>query len=90
MPYPKWLRNDLKTYVSDVLLNEAAIQRGYFKKAAVESLLSRVGSGAPMTKEVFSLLTLELWHRQFVDAHLKQGDSGPRSFDAGKPLAIHT
>src|ERR1700736_5997638 len=72
VPYPKWLRNDLKTYVRDVLLDEATIRRGYFEISAVQNLLSLVASGAPPAKEVFSLMTIELWQRQFVDARSKQ------------------
>lgn len=67
VPYARWLRGDLRSYAHDVLLDSKALQRGYFRKASVEDLLVRFDAGEPVAKEVFSLLTLELWHEQFAD-----------------------
>ena len=43
-------------------------QRGYFNKSTVEPVLARFEAGEKLAKEVFSLVTLELWHRGFVDS----------------------
>lgn len=67
VPYAEWFRGSLKSYVHDVLLGNTALQRGYFRKAGVEDLLTRFDQGEPVAKEIFSLLTLELWHTQFLD-----------------------
>jgi len=67
LPYGKWLSTNLRTYVRDALLDTKALQRGYFEKSAVEKLLDSSDRGEPVAKEIFSLLTLELWHNQFVD-----------------------
>jgi asparagine synthase (glutamine-hydrolysing) len=67
VPYGTWLRRELKKEVAEVLLSERASKRGYFKKNEVERLLkSNAGAGA-YSKEVFSLLAVEMWHRRFVD-----------------------
>jgi asparagine synthase (glutamine-hydrolysing) len=67
VPLRKWLRHDLRDYAHDVLLSSRATGRGYFRKAEMEKLLQPGGGEAAPTKEIFSLLTLELWHREFID-----------------------
>ena len=67
VPLRKWLQHDLRDYAHDMLLSTRASDRGYFRKAEMEKLLKQGGGEAAPTKEIFSLLTLELWHREFVD-----------------------
>jgi asparagine synthase (glutamine-hydrolysing) len=67
VPIAKWLQADLKDFVRENLLSERCLGRGYFKKEAIERLLSQCFDGRPVTTEVFSLLTLELWHQRFLD-----------------------
>jgi asparagine synthase (glutamine-hydrolysing) len=67
VPIRQWLQRDLNGYVRDHLLSERAIGRGYFRRGAVEGLLTQCSRGRPVAHEVFSLLALELWHRRFVD-----------------------
>jgi asparagine synthase (glutamine-hydrolysing) len=67
VPYESWLRNDLKDVVWDVLTDSKTISRGYFCKKAVESLLQANSNGTNYSKEIFSLLSLELWQRTFLD-----------------------
>ena len=64
VPYESWLRCDLRTWVTDILLDRKTMSRGYFDEAAVRALLAR---DSAYSKEIFSLLTLEFWHRAFVD-----------------------
>jgi hypothetical protein len=54
--------------VRDILLGNRALNRGYFRKPAVEALLARFAQGAPLAKEVFSLVVLELCQEQFLSA----------------------
>jgi asparagine synthase (glutamine-hydrolysing) len=66
VPYEMWLQTDLRDSIHDVLLDRETLSRGYFRKSAIESLLrDNLESGAH-AKEIFSLLVLELWHRQFL------------------------
>jgi asparagine synthase (glutamine-hydrolysing) len=67
VPYESWLRNDLKDVVWDILTDRKTIQRGYFRKEAVEDLLRANSNGSNYSKEIFSLLNLELWQRTFLE-----------------------
>ncbi len=67
VPYGSWLRKDLKDAVWDVLMDGRTISRGYFRKAAIENLLKANSNGTDYSKEIFSLLTLELWQRTFLE-----------------------
>jgi len=67
VPYESWLRNDLKDIVWDVLMDRKTVNRGYFRKDAVENLLKANSNGANYSKEIFSLLSLELWQRTFLE-----------------------
>ena len=67
VPYESWLRNDLKDVIWGVLTDRRTTNRGYFRKDAVEGLLRANSSGANYSKEIFSLLTLELWQRTFLE-----------------------
>ena len=67
VPYESWLRDDLKDVVRDVLMDGRTIERGYFRKDAVEGLLRANSNGSNYSKEIFSLLSLELWQRTFLE-----------------------
>jgi asparagine synthase (glutamine-hydrolysing) len=67
VPYALWLRRDLERWVRSILLEKRTVERGLFRKAAVEQLLFANLQTGRFSKEVFSLLILELWHRRFID-----------------------
>ena len=66
VPYENWLRTDLRDSVSDILLDRETIDRGYFKKSTVETLVRDNAEYGGYAKEIFSLVVLELWHREFL------------------------
>lgn len=66
VPYAGWLGNELRAAVSEILLDETTIARGYFRKDTLEAMINP-GSGQNYSKELFSLVTLELWHRMFLN-----------------------
>ncbi len=66
VPYNSWIRTDLRDWLSDLLLDRTTLSRGYFKKKAIENLLAENLSSGKYPKELFSLATLELWHRSFM------------------------
>ena len=68
VPYGRWLSRELAGYVSDTLTSGRAVSRGLLKPQAVAALLEESSANGRLTKEVFSLLVLELWHQQFADA----------------------
>ncbi len=72
MPIKQWLMKRYPDYVRDVLLDQKSINRGYFRKDFLEKMLNcfiagkaDYATGSEAT--IFSLLTLELWHRKYVD-----------------------
>ena len=67
VPYETWLRNDFKDLTRSVLMDRKTTERGYFERAAIEKLLACNSDHGAYSKELFSLLTLELWHRCFLD-----------------------
>lgn len=70
VPYAVWLRTALRDWTHDLLLDPRTLSRGYFRKSAIENLLSNNTVNGQFAKEVFSLVVLELWHRRFVDQRL--------------------
>ena len=67
VPYESWLRKDLRGWVHEVLFDRATTGRGYFSTPVVEQLLARDEAVGGYSKEIFSLVTLELWHRTFLE-----------------------
>ena len=67
VPYEFWLRNDFKEQIRAILTDRKTIDRGYFQKAAVEKCIRANHEFGTYSKEIFSLVTLELWHRMFLD-----------------------
>jgi asparagine synthase (glutamine-hydrolysing) len=69
VPYELWLRKNFKDLIRAILIDRQTIDRGYFQKATIEKLLDLNAKSGAYPKEVFSLVTLELWHRMFHDNH---------------------
>ena len=67
VPYESWMRNELKDWVRDLLLGTRAVGRGYFNRQCIEHLLDEDNKHHSYPKEVLSLVSLELWHRTFID-----------------------
>jgi asparagine synthase (glutamine-hydrolysing) len=67
VPYEAWLRRDLKNWVHDLLLDSKTVARGYFQKSAVEKMLFDDNTSGGYSKEIFDLVVLELWHREFLE-----------------------
>lgn len=68
VPYGAWLRGELREAVRDVLCDRRTKERGYFEPAVVGRMLAEAEAAGNGAAEVFSLFTLEMWQRQFVDA----------------------
>ena len=67
VPYESWLRINFRDQVRAILTDRKTIDRGYFQKGAVEKLITANSDRGAYSKEVFSLVALELWHRMFLD-----------------------
>ncbi len=70
IPLGAWLRRDM-TPVRDILLSRRARERGLWRSAVIERLIKEHQSGRrDHNRQLWALLTLEEWHRQFVDGKL--------------------
>jgi asparagine synthase (glutamine-hydrolysing) len=67
LPLKRWLREDLRELTRDVLLDRTARERGLFNPARVAELVSSLDGESVRTRQIWTLLMLELWFRAFVD-----------------------
>jgi asparagine synthase (glutamine-hydrolysing) len=68
------MRTELKDWVRDILLGSTALSRGYFKKSCIEQLLEEDLRQHNHPKEILSLVSLELWHRAFLQTASRSAD----------------
>jgi len=73
LPYDQWLKTELKDFISDTLLATDAGLNRYFNKREIEKMLDRQRDASSSGKaqhaldssrEIFSLMVLEIWHRE--------------------------
>jgi asparagine synthase (glutamine-hydrolysing) len=64
VPLARWARGPLRDFLRDLLLDGAARRRGLLRPEAAERALD----GAPgAARGLWALVSLELWHRAFLD-----------------------
>ena len=67
-PIRSWLRGPLRPMVEELLSEEAIRRRGLFRPQEVRRIIDLNLSGREdYNLQVFQLLNLELWHREFID-----------------------
>jgi len=67
-PVRAWLRGPLRPLVDELLSEEAVRRRGLFRPEAVRGVVEANLSGREdYALHVLHLLTLEMWHREFID-----------------------
>ena len=67
-PIRSWLRGPLRPLVDDLLSEETVMKRGLFRPEEVRRIIDQNLSGREdFNLQVFQLLNLELWQRQFLD-----------------------
>jgi asparagine synthase (glutamine-hydrolysing) len=68
VPLGHWFRNELRDFTRDVLLDERALARGYFRPEAVRNLVEDHQTGRyDHSYRLWALLVLELWQREWLD-----------------------
>jgi asparagine synthase (glutamine-hydrolysing) len=65
IPIERWVRGELHEGVREVLLSRACLERGFFRRSAIETMLERNARGEGLSRELFALVTLELLIRAF-------------------------
>jgi asparagine synthase (glutamine-hydrolysing) len=68
LPLERWLADDLRAMTRDLLLDGTARSRGLFEPRAVEGLFTRFERDRKDADRIWTLLMLELWFREFIDA----------------------
>ena len=67
-PVSRWLRNELKEYISGMLLSRESLKRGYFREDYVRRMVDEHCSRKyDHGYRLWALLNFELWHRMFID-----------------------
>jgi asparagine synthase (glutamine-hydrolysing) len=67
-PIRSWLRGPLRPLVDELLSEKVVQKRGLFRLEEVKRFIDLNLSGREdYSLQVFQLLNLELWHRQFID-----------------------
>jgi len=68
-PVDRWLRTDMKAFADELLLSDDAFSTQLFSREAVRLLLRRHQVGEfDHTRQIFCLLSFELWARRFLVA----------------------
>lgn len=68
IPLGKWFRSNWKNYFGETVLSGKSVNRGYFKKEAVEQIFNEHISGKKdHGYRMWALLMLELWHNIYID-----------------------
>jgi asparagine synthase (glutamine-hydrolysing) len=68
VPIEQWINRQLRNRIRDTLSDPRTQQRGYVSRGHVEMLLGEHEKGRrDHSMALWSLLMLELWHRNFVD-----------------------
>ncbi|MCK4423435.1 MAG: asparagine synthetase B, partial [Candidatus Omnitrophica bacterium] len=68
VPLGSWFRGELKDYLSDILLDNKALKRGYFDPKYVKQIIAEHNTAkCDHGHRLWSLLNMELWHDMFMD-----------------------
>ncbi|MGB7848248.1 MAG: asparagine synthase C-terminal domain-containing protein, partial [Candidatus Acidiferrum sp.] len=80
IPISLWLRNEARSFMRDVLSPAALKRRGLFNLPFVEKLIKQHETGfADNSSLLWGLMSVELWHRVFVDSQVRQ-QPAPRTY----------
>ncbi len=68
LPLAHWMRAELKAQITALLLEPRTLQRGYFRKVAIERMLREHHTGErDHSHALWQLLAFELWHRNYLE-----------------------
>jgi len=85
VPIQKWFKEDLRAMLCDTLADRRTRERGYFNAKAVDGILDEHLRGRrDNARHLWGLLTLELWHRAFIDR------APDAAFAGAKPIAVES
>ncbi|HYM80067.1 MAG TPA: asparagine synthase (glutamine-hydrolyzing) [Candidatus Limnocylindria bacterium] len=68
VPLSPWFRGPLRDLLADTLLGPSSLGRGYYRPETLRRYVEDHLQGRrDRARELWTLLTLELWHRAFID-----------------------
>jgi asparagine synthase (glutamine-hydrolysing) len=68
VPLTRWFRDELRELPQEILLDPRALGRGYFRRGEIEDLIREHREHiADHSARLWTLLQLELWHREVVE-----------------------
>jgi asparagine synthase (glutamine-hydrolysing) len=71
VPLPRWFREELRNLPADVLLGADARVQSYIKPEAIRQMIEEhLAERADHSGRLWTLLQLELWHREVVESPL--------------------
>lgn len=71
-PLRSWISTDLKEMVDDLLSEESVNNRGFLNYSFIKKLIEKDRKGeADYAYQIYQLLTLELWCREYLDSKLE-------------------
>jgi asparagine synthase (glutamine-hydrolysing) len=66
VPLKEWIRDGVaRDFVTDTLLSRRNVERGIYRRDALEAMLDHQGVGG---RQLWGALSLALWHQKFIDA----------------------
>jgi asparagine synthase (glutamine-hydrolysing) len=66
VPLAEWMKGGVvREFVSDTLLSQKSLERGVYREQALRNMIDQQGVGA---RQLWGALSLELWHKEFIDA----------------------
>jgi asparagine synthase (glutamine-hydrolysing) len=83
VPLFRWFRGRAGDFVRDLLLSPTARARGLFEPAYVRTLLERHEGGRDLGLHLWTLISVELWCRRFLDQAVR-----PAALAAPRPLHV--
>ncbi|MBN1521391.1 MAG: asparagine synthase (glutamine-hydrolyzing) [Candidatus Aureabacteria bacterium] len=67
-PVDKWLKEDLRGFVDELLSPDAIRKRGFFDEKSIRNMIEYHRSEKEdYSQQIFSLIMLELWFRRFME-----------------------
>lgn len=91
VPTGTWFREGQRDLIMQLLLSERARSRGYLNAAFVARLVrDHLEGKVNYQAQLFTLASLELWFRVFIDAHRLECPYGPveELLESGEKLAV--
>jgi len=69
IPLVHWFRSQLRDELLDILVEPRTMQRGFFNRKSVETMLrEHLSRRRDHSSQLWLLLIFELWHRNFLEA----------------------